>query len=78
MSATTPGDTACPPEPAVAKAIENGHTVEWDPPAAITAVRRWTCTRCSDAVLDYHGNVYGGAVGRTCDESVAFWAVTVG
>jgi len=60
-------------EPATAKATANGHTVEWDPPASLTAARRWTCTRCGDAVLDYNGNVYGGAVDRTCDESVAFW-----
>lgn len=60
-------------EPAVAKAVEKGHTVKPDPPAAMTAARRWTCTRCGDSVLDYLGNVYGGAVDRTCDESVAFW-----
>lgn len=63
-------------EPAVARAIENGHTVESDPPAGMTAAQRWTCTRCGDAALDYHGNVYGGAVDRTCDESVAFWAAS--
>lgn len=61
-------------EPAVAKAIENGHTVEWDAPGAVTAVRRWTCKRCGDAVLDNCGHLYGGAIERTCDESIAFWA----
>lgn len=61
-------------EPAVAKAVENGHTVEWDAPAGISAVRRWTCTRCGDAVLDNRGHLYGGAFDRTCDESMEFWA----
>lgn len=60
-------------EPAVAAATEKGHTVEWDAPAGMTAARRWTCTRCGDAVLDYCGNVYGGAVDRSCDESMEFW-----
>lgn len=61
-------------EPAVARATEKGHNVEWDAPAGMTAVRRWTCTRCGDAVLDNRGHLYGGALDRTCDESMAFWA----
>lgn len=60
-------------EPAVAAATEKGHTIEWDPPAALTAARRWTCRRCGNAVLDYQGNVYGGALQITCDESIARW-----
>lgn len=60
-------------EPAVAAATEKGHTVEWDPPWGMTAARRWTCTRCHDAVLDYAGNVYGSAATRTCDEAYATW-----
>ncbi len=80
MNATTPAgpySDTCEPEPAVAKAAEKGHTVQWDPPWGMTAARRWTCTRCGDAVLDYCGNVYGGAVDRTCDESLAFWTAVV-
>lgn len=60
-------------EPAVAEAAEKGHTVEWDPPPGLNAARRWTCTRCGNAVLDYRGNVYGGALQITCDESIARW-----
>ena len=59
-------------EPAVAKAQELGHTVEWDPPAALTRARRWTCTCCGATVLDYCGNVYGSAVEMTCQEYTEF------
>jgi len=57
--------TEAKPEPVVvAEAL--GHAVEWDPPAALTEARRWTCSRCGDAVLDYRGNIYGGAANRSC------------
>jgi hypothetical protein len=55
-------------EPAVAAATDKGHVVEWDPDA-----QRGTCTRCGNAVLDYQGHVYGGALQITCDESIARW-----
>lgn len=42
------------------------HTLEWDPPAALTAAKRWTCTACGYAVLDYDGNIYGSAVINPC------------
>ncbi|MGA5820884.1 hypothetical protein ACPC54_23825 [Kitasatospora sp. NPDC094028] len=42
------------------------HQLEWDPPAAITAVTRWTCTACDEAVLDNRGYLYGGATERPC------------
>jgi len=42
------------------------HDLEWDPPAVMTAVRRWTCTRCGDAVLVNGDNVYGSATRETC------------
>jgi hypothetical protein len=60
-------------EPAVVAATDKGHVVAWDPPAGLTAARRWTCTRCGNAVLDYQGDVYGGALQITCDESIARW-----
>lgn len=59
---------------AVVAAVRPGHNLEADPPAALTAVRRWTCTRCGDAVLLNGGHTYGGATERTCEESQAFWA----
>jgi hypothetical protein len=57
------------PEP-VRRAAALGHQVEWDPPAAMTAGKRWTCTACGAAVLDYCGNVYGSAVERTCQQAL--------
>lgn len=61
-------------ERAVVLATERGHKVEHDPPAGMTAARRWTCVTCGDAVIDYLGNIYGGAIDRTCEESQLFWA----
>jgi hypothetical protein len=58
-------------DPAVTKATELGHTVEWDPPAALSAARRWTCTACGSAVIDYNGNIYGSATEITCEALVA-------
>lgn len=43
-----------------------GHTVESDPPAAITAAERWTCTKCGDAVLRYRDVIYGSASAKEC------------
>lgn len=57
----------------VAVKVRAGHTFEVDPPHGLSGVARWTCTTCGDAVLDSGRVVYGGAVERTCDESVAFW-----
>lgn len=45
------------------------HQLAWDPPAAITAALRWTCTVCGHAVLDYAGTVYGSAVDSPCSPS---------
>lgn len=53
-----------PPE-APAEATRLGHCPTWDPPAAMTAAKRWTCG-CGHAVLDYCGNVYGSAVEIEC------------
>lgn len=55
-------------EAAVTRAEALGHWVEHDPPAAMTAARRWTCARCGAAVLDYLGNIYGSAVEKMCEE----------
>lgn len=45
-----------------------GHTVEWDPPAALTSLRsRWTCVRCGNAVLHARaGHMYGSAIEGPC------------
>jgi hypothetical protein len=49
-------------------AVDNGHTVVWDPPAALTSVRcRWTCARCGQAVLQAaEGHLYGSALDGAC------------
>lgn len=45
-----------------------GHDLEWDPPAAMTSMRRWTCLVCGDAVLARpDGTVYGAGSERPCD-----------
>jgi hypothetical protein len=49
--------------PALARQL--GHEPVWDPPAAMTAAKRWTCS-CRCAVLDYRGTVYGSAIERRC------------
>lgn len=51
---------------AINKAEDLGHKVDTDPPAAFTAARRWTCTKCGDSVLAYGSNIYGSAVDRYC------------
>lgn len=48
-----------------------GHTLDWDPPAAITAIRRWTCRDCSSTLLDDRGHLYGDAIEQTCQEAVS-------
>jgi hypothetical protein len=57
----------------VERATTLGHTVEWDPPHALSSVRRWTCTVCSEAVLEREGHVYGEAIEKTCEEAQAVW-----
>ena len=51
-----------------------GHHLVWDPPAALTAARRWTCDdpRCGATVIDYRGNVYGSAVEKTHEEMIQY------
>lgn len=58
-------------EPLV-RAQSLGHQVEPDPPVGVfTSGRRWTCERCGSAVLIVGHNIYGGAMERTCAESLA-------
>ena len=49
-------------------AVDNGHALEWDPPAALTSTKRWTCTRrdCGMAVLESDGSVRGSAAQEPC------------
>lgn len=49
-----------------AKAIANGHTLEWDPPHGLSSASRWTCTTCGSAALRYDGNEYGSATEEKC------------
>jgi hypothetical protein len=65
MAATTPSTTPEQPPPELAAAIELGHAPEWDPPAAMSSVKRWTCP-CGAAVLSTAYNVYGSAVTEQC------------
>lgn len=58
-------------ERAIEIATEQGHTIESDPPAAMTAARRWTCTVCDAAILDYNGNIYGSAKDRRCQAAAS-------
>ncbi|RZT87541.1 hypothetical protein EV383_4466 [Pseudonocardia sediminis] len=45
----------------------NGHDVSTDPPAAMSSMRRWTCSRCSRAVLVRpNGTAYGSAYSEVC------------
>jgi hypothetical protein len=53
------------------RAEQLGHTVEWDPPHALSSASRWTCTVCGAAVLSCRGNVYGTAIEKTCDQAKA-------
>lgn len=46
--------------------VGEGHVLEWDPPAAFTATRRWTCARCGDAVLVNGSVVFGSATREGC------------
>lgn len=55
------------------RAIELGHALEWDPPAALTAAMRWTCVICTATAIDYCGNHYGSATEGTCAEERATW-----
>lgn len=48
----------------VIDAQNRGHVMEWDPPAALTAMKRWTCSRCYEALLVRpDGTAYGNASG---------------
>lgn len=45
-----------------------GHRLEYDPPAAMSRVKRWTCSACGRAVL-YNGHFYGSATTEACDQT---------
>jgi hypothetical protein len=51
---------------AVIKAEQLGHALEYDPPAAITAVYRWTCKNCGAAALVNGTVAYGSALTEAC------------
>ncbi|WP_436759402.1 hypothetical protein [Streptosporangium sp. V21-05] len=55
----------------VQRAEALGHTAKNDPPHALSAVSRWTCTRCGAAVLSRAGVVYGSAIEQTCEQYAA-------
>lgn len=48
-----------------------GHDLFLDPPAALTRVERWTCSRCGRAVLRNGSHVYGSATTEPCDSNTA-------
>jgi hypothetical protein len=51
------------------RAARLGHTVEWDPPAALTSIQaRWTCTRCgATLIVAADGTMYVSAT-APCEE----------
>jgi hypothetical protein len=49
-----------------AAAVRNGHTLDWDPPHALSAALRWTCRHCFATALNYRGNEYGDATEVEC------------
>jgi hypothetical protein len=49
-----------------ARAVDNGHTLEWDPPHALSSASRWTRRTCGETALRAYGNEYGGAVEEKC------------
>ena len=44
------------------------HDLEWDPPHALSNVRRWTCRRCGRAKLVNGDVTYGSATTEPCEE----------
>ncbi len=50
----------------ITMAEELGHRVESDPPWGLTAVERWTCTACGEAVLRNRDVIYGNAAKDPC------------
>ncbi len=53
------------------RAAAMGHVMEWDPPAALTSLSRWTCKRCGDAVLyrEHEADAaYGSALTEKCPD----------
>lgn len=59
------------PEAAQPAVTVRGHALAWDPPAAMTSRRRWTCERrtCGRAVLvGPDGHAYGSALATSCPE----------
>lgn len=71
MAATTSPAAEKPQgAPELRAAIDLGHTPVWDPPANMTATRRWTC-ECGMAVISYRYNVYGSAVTERCTRAGA-------
>ena len=53
----------------VAAKVKPGHVFEADPTHAMSAVARWTCTGCGDAVLTNRGVIWGMATQRPCPSS---------
>ena len=51
---------------AVDKAAQDGHVMVSDPPAAISSVSRYTCSRCGRAVLGNYTVAYGSAIEGEC------------
>lgn len=49
-----------------AKAVANGHQLEWDPPHALSSVDRWTCERCYATALRNGAYEYGSALEEPC------------
>lgn len=58
------------PKPVRHASVVLGHVLQWDPPAAATAIDRWTCVSrtCGRAVLVRpDGTGYGSALDSPCE-----------
>ncbi|MFD7416822.1 hypothetical protein [Kitasatospora purpeofusca] len=60
------GDTYGPQPARPSSPTIDTHQLAYDPPAALSAVQRWTCDSCGQAVLDNRGHVYGSATTTPC------------
>jgi hypothetical protein len=61
-----------------AETASRGHLLKWDPPDALSAVRRWTCSLCGDAVLNNRGVISGQAADRACPRRFVLVATASG
>ncbi len=52
--------------------VKDGHDLRDDHPAHVSALR-WMCATCGEGVMQYSGDVYGGATEKSCTDWQAHW-----